>query len=269
MKRTFFGIACLSFAVVLVLAVFPDAEGQGRMRRKMPSYEYGTIILDRYTEAKKMAPAVFRHWVHRSKHTCRVCHIDIGFAMEAGATDITEADNRAGLYCGACHNGKDAFGCEEKGIVGKEKKNCDRCHSETPIGMDPHIRTKFNELAAKLPRGRFGDGIDWTKAEADGLIKPKDFIEGISFPRPKMKHDQGEISIDAKLSGLQDIIFSHKKHAVWNGCELCHPDIFAVKAGTTKFAMTDNFQGRFCGACHGKVAFPNRDCGLCHAKKMN
>ena len=35
-----------------------------------------------------------------------------------------------------------------------------------------------------------------------------------------------------------------------------------------KFSMVENFEGKFCGACHGSVAFPNQDCGLCHAKPV-
>jgi len=31
---------------------------------------------------------VFDHWLHRAKFTCRLCHVDIGFAMKAEATDI-------------------------------------------------------------------------------------------------------------------------------------------------------------------------------------
>lgn len=256
----------LGFCLLLLADNMADAEAQGRMRHKMPSFEYGSIVMNKYSEANNVAPVVFRHWVHRSKHTCRLCHIDIGFAMEAGGTGVTEADNRAGRYCGVCHNGKEAFGWEDKTVLGGEKKNCNKCHSEYPVGQNPEAESKFAKLAEELPKGRFGNGIDWLAAEEQGLIKPKDFIQGISFDRPKMKHDQGEIKIDAKLTGLQDVIFSHKKHAVWNGCELCHPDIFTLKAGGTKFTMAENFAGKYCGACHGKVAFPNRDCGLCHAK---
>lgn len=256
------------FFVFILLICFSQAVAKGKLRKRLPRHEYGTVVLDQRTEANNIGPAIFRHWVHRSKHSCRLCHIDIGFAMEAGTTGITEADNRAGRYCGVCHNGKEAFGWEETTSMGKKVKTCDRCHPKYPVGMDPHIKQKFYELAEKLPKGRFGNGIDWTKADQQGLIKAKDFLEGVSFPRPKMKHEQGEIKIDAKLSGLQDIIFSHKKHATWNGCELCHPDIFTLKAGNTKFTMVENFEGKFCGACHGNVAFPIKDCGLCHSKPV-
>ena len=48
----------------------------------------------------------FDHWLHRSKFTCRVCHVDIGFAMEAKGTKVTADMNVKGFYCGSCHNGR-------------------------------------------------------------------------------------------------------------------------------------------------------------------
>lgn len=67
---------------------------------------------------------------------------------------------------------------------------------------------------------------------------------------------------------MPEIVFSHNKHSVWNGCELCHPDLFGVEKGKTKYTMQDVFDGLYCGACHGKVAFSNLDCQLCHLKEV-
>jgi c(7)-type cytochrome triheme protein len=68
---------------------------------------------------------------------------------------------------------------------------------------------------------------------------------------------------------MPDIIFSHKKHTVWNGCELCHPDIFmGVKKGNSKYSMVDISEGKSCGACHVNVAFPITDCQRCHSKPV-
>jgi c(7)-type cytochrome triheme protein len=67
---------------------------------------------------------------------------------------------------------------------------------------------------------------------------------------------------------MPGIIFSHKKHAVWNGCELCHPEIFKIKKGTTNFTMFEIFEGKYCGICHGKVSFPSLDCQRCHTEEM-
>ena len=64
------------------------------------------VRLQALEKAARLAPVVFDHWVHRARYTCRLCHVDVGFAMKAGATGIRAADNIAGQYCGACHDGR-------------------------------------------------------------------------------------------------------------------------------------------------------------------
>ncbi|MGE5048623.1 MAG: c(7)-type cytochrome triheme domain-containing protein, partial [Deltaproteobacteria bacterium] len=106
--------------------------------------------------------------------------------------------------------------------------------------------------------------VDWEKAEQQGLIKPVDSLEGISIPRRPLAV-QKDFALTPKLVQMPEIIFSHQKHTAWNGCELCHPDIFVgVKRGVTKYTMVENFQGKYCGACHLNVAFPMLDCQRCH-----
>ena len=119
-----------------------------------------------------------------------------------------------------------------------------------------------------MPRGRFGNGVDWEKAEQDHLIQPVDFLEGVSIRRQPISA-QKDFALSPKLEGMPDIIFSHAKHTVWNGCELCHPEIFVgVKKGTTKYSMVQIFEGKYCGVCHTAVAFPTLDCQRCHTKPV-
>src|ERR1700760_4009880 len=93
-------------ALAMILAFcWPACAQTGTKKRRPLPYEYGRVVISNYPE-KEMAPVVFEHWIHRTKYTCRVCHVDVGFAMKAGATGITAADNAKGNYCGACHNGK-------------------------------------------------------------------------------------------------------------------------------------------------------------------
>ena len=43
---------------------------------------------------------------------------------------------------------------------------------------------------------------------------------------------------------MNEIIFSHKKHTIWSGCEGCHPEIFVgIKKGTTKYSMDGDLRG--------------------------
>lgn len=61
--------------------------------------------------------ARFAHWVHRIRYRCMACHPGL-FQLQAGADTLTMGEIRRGAACGACHNGREAFGLLE----------CNRCH---------------------------------------------------------------------------------------------------------------------------------------------
>jgi hypothetical protein len=46
-----------------------------------PAYDYGNLLINRTSESHSVKPAVFSHWIHRQKHTCRVCHFELEFNM--------------------------------------------------------------------------------------------------------------------------------------------------------------------------------------------
>ncbi len=256
---------------VLVCSGFVLAQTGTKKKRPLAS-DYGNVVLNNFSEKAGFSPVVFRHWLHRARFTCRLCHVDIGFAMKAGATGIKAADNMAGYYCGTCHDGKRSFkgiekmfeACSKK-FTSEDGRRCERCHS---LGKNVKREYDFAEFTAKLPKERFGNGINWEQAEATGAIKLIDFLEGVSIKRPALTI-QKDFSMEPKVEGMPTIIFSHKKHTVWNGCEVCHPEIFiGVKKGSTKYSMVEIFDGKYCGACHGKVAFPTLDCQRCHTKQV-
>src|SRR5512146_1229088 len=66
---------------------------------------YGRVIINNFSGRSGLQPVRFDHWLHRSLYTCRLCHVDIGFAMEENGTQITADANGKGLYCGVCHDG--------------------------------------------------------------------------------------------------------------------------------------------------------------------
>jgi c(7)-type cytochrome triheme protein len=260
-------------SLLIILAIIISARTADAWNRAVPS-EYGRVIIKNYSKRAGLAPVIFDHWVHRSRFTCRLCHVDIGFAMEAGGTDITAAKNRHGLYCGACHDGKRFVGdkkifaaCSE--VISKEDSlRCDRCHSQ---GRKVAREYEFTAFAEKLPKTALGNGngINWEEAEAKGLIKPIDFLEGVSVRRPALKA-QKDFSLEVKSSWMDKVLFSHKKHAIWNGCEVCHPEIFpSLQKGATKYSMFQIVNGQYCGVCHDKVAFPLRDCQRCHTQPVD
>ena len=261
-------------ALLLLMALTSTVQAQqppAKKRRPLP-HEYGTVTIDNHSSKAGLSPVVFEHWLHRAKFTCRLCHVDVGFAMKAGATDIKAADNARGFYCGSCHNGKlvsdgrKVFESCSQARPREQRPACLRCHTS---GKDVKPDVDFGSFARGLPRGRFGNGIDWEKAEEDHLISPVDHLDGISIGRTSLTA-QRDFDLKPKLEGMPDIIFSHKKHTVWNGCELCHPEIFVgVRRGTTKYSMVQIFEGKYCGVCHSTVAFPTLDCQRCHAKPVH
>ena len=236
----------------VVMALGPISSGvsladEWKLPPLEPGYRYGNIILDRTSTKNKVKPAVFSHWIHRRKFSCRVCHSELGFVMKAGVTPITEAGNQQGKFCGSCHNGAISF---------KLEKNCERCHN----GNIDYSRKRFAELN-DLPKSGFADVINWVKAEDDKLIKPAAWLKTKSEDMPFTK----EFVLRAEWNFVPPSVFSHKIHTQYLDCNNCHPDTFNIqKKGTKDFTMSAMLGGEFCGSCHLNVAFPLHDCKRCH-----
>jgi c(7)-type cytochrome triheme protein len=213
--------------------------------------QYGAVLIERTTGGSSFPTVAFSHWTHRSKYTCRVCHFELEFALKANETEITEQANREGRFCGTCHNGDIAFGHTEE--------YCAYCHN---YGKDGSGR-RFAELEG-LPWAPFGNEIDWDRAWEEGFINPRQSIltedyKPLEFTR--------KLDIPADWSLIPGAEFPHETHQKWLDCAECHPDIFSIKKKTTEnFDMQYNLEGKFCGACHLKVAFPLDDCSRCHPR---
>jgi len=257
-------IILFSFPNLAFVQERPPVPGYGEYIRP-PDY-FGMVVLNNYSRKAGVAPVIFDHWLHRATFTCRICHIDIGFSMKSNATEISADDNINGYYCAACHNGKTAIegkkvfaACAVK-YTAEEGKRCVRCHS---VGTTSQRKYDYQTFTKNLPRLQH-NLIDWEKAEAKGQIKSIEFLEGISYKREHLKA-QKDFSIKSKSFRKSDVMFSHKKHVVWNGCAVCHPLIFpSSKKGTVQYSMFQIMEGEYCGACHVTVAFSVWLCYKCH-----
>ncbi|MBI5641713.1 MAG: hypothetical protein HZA17_14955 [Nitrospirae bacterium] len=210
--------------------------------------QYGNILINRTSEKNGVKPVSFSHWIHRTKYTCRVCHLELDFNFRINSTEITEKANLDGKFCGACHNGRLAFG--------HTKENCTRCHN----GDIAYSKARFRELSA-FPKTEYGNRIDWVAAQAKGLIKPKDSLT----PNFKQMPFEKKLELAAEKSGTPPAVFPHRIHTQWLDCSNCHPDIFNIKKKTTKhFSMDRIVKFEFCGVCHLRTAFPLDDCSRCH-----
>jgi c(7)-type cytochrome triheme protein len=227
--------------------------------------EIGTFFLGGAGSAAP--PVLFEHWRHRARYTCRLCHADLGFSMTRGGTGITAATNAGGYHCGACHNGKEraldkvAFPACADGPVAAD---CLRCHAGEQLAREDAFdqrQRRYDEVVRQLPRSAAG-GIDWSRAVEERRIRLLDFTEGASPAGRKLTMDR-DVLFDLQRAG--GVVFSHATHVRWNGCELCHPQLFPTDAkASLGYRMQRLISGEHCGACHGKVAFALTECDRCH-----
>lgn len=135
-------------------------------------------------------------------------------------------------------------------------------------------RTKFGLIdpspdvisLQQLPVDNYGF-VDWVKAIKDGIIAPRESING-GAPKPEEgAASAGDVLIRSKMKFMPDVIFPHSAHTEWLKCSTCHPKLFKKKAGATQITMSGIWKGEFCGRCHDKVAFPTRNCFKCHSVK--
>ncbi|PIW28169.1 MAG: cytochrome c, class I [Rhodospirillales bacterium CG15_BIG_FIL_POST_REV_8_21_14_020_66_15] len=116
------------------------------------------------------------------------------------------------------------------------------------------------EALAPLPSDEAGNKVDWIAALDQGLINPRTNI------RPDTHINVLDLDIFLSLNGALPIVkFPHRQHTMWLDCENCHEQIFKKKAGATPITMTDILEGKYCGQCHGAVAFPLTECNRCHS----
>lgn len=217
-----------------------------------PPAEYGNILIDRTSTKSGEKSVTFSHWSHRIKYTCKVCHTDLEFEMKINSTEITEEKNRNGQYCGTarCHDGKAAFG--------HTKEHCGKCHN----GDIAYGKEKFAKLS-NLPSAPFGNKINWSAAAKKKLISPEKTLREKADEPADTFHKH--LKLEAEWNNIPPAVFSHQRHNYWLDCSSCHPDLFNIKKKTTKhFEMMYLLQGKFCGACHLKIAFPLNDCKRCH-----
>lgn len=129
---------------------------------------------------------------------------------------------------------------------------------------------KLREPAASLSKlpgkpEEIGNNVDWVAALRRGLIKPKERLNPGDDPPERRDTD----IILRRTAAMPMVRFPHRAHSEWLDCSNCHDDPFEKKAGATRFNMADILDGKYCGRCHGAVAFPPTDCLRCHNVDRN
>ncbi|MBI5826345.1 MAG: hypothetical protein HZB22_01235 [Deltaproteobacteria bacterium] len=138
----------------------------------------------------------------------------------------------------------------------------------------PPTDVKSEKLAAALqflPKDYYGYP-DWTSAVQKGIIRPQASLPGKAETATAGQEETFDEDIVFEINDrlMYNVRFPHKVHNFWLSCKVCHPAIFKPKKGANVFSMYDIWDGKFCGRCHGKVAFQPKgynNCRRCHSSK--
>ena len=138
--------------------------------------------------------------------------------------------------------------------------------AEDGIHDPSNITAMFGLQLPEVAMGEFprdSAGLtDWVQALNQGHIAPRSDLNGTGEDLKPFDLD----IIFPDTGAMPKVLFPHRQHTQWLACKNCHPDIFVKKKGANDIKMTDVLTGKFCGVCHGKIAFaPTKNCMRCHS----
>jgi c(7)-type cytochrome triheme protein len=85
---------------------------------------------------------------------------------------------------------------------------------------------------------------------------------------PLAQAEYGDVVINnrAEQEGMRPVIFPHWFHRLRFTCNVCHPYIFKMRAGSNDIKMEGIIEGAYCGKCHnGEIAWGVESCHRCHS----
>lgn len=130
----------------------------------------------------------------------------------------------------------------------------------------------FVRIYESLPRDE-DEKVDWERAVGEGLIAPKASADAENADE-KIMDLRVVIVFNDML--IKDVVFSHEVHTYWIDCKSCHPKLFVPEVAANDMTMNEIREGKYCGHCHGAVAFPTNiidgpnfraNCLRCHREK--
>lgn len=219
-------------------------------------------------KVKETGPVLFKHTVHlQEKGDCSTCHNTL---FKTGKNPrVSMAAMEQGKSCGACHNGKKAFGLDKcaschpvKEITYKveatgpthfshkfhlEVAGCNKCHPELYSVSQQNKRVGM----AAMEKGKSCGACHNSK-------------EAFSVKDCSKCHPVRDVVFEDKTLG--DVMFRHNNHTGLYTCVDCHTSLFKTTRSKVKVSMQEMGKGKSCGACHdGKTAFTVKEqCKSCH-----
>ena len=116
------------------------------------------------------------------------------------------------------------------------------------------------DALTRLPADSAGNQVDWIRALNDGYIRPRSSLK----ENVPVRILDSDILLN-KTGSIPRVRFPHKPHTQLLDCQNCHEKLFKSKVGATMISMGQILEGKFCGVCHGAVAFPLTECNRCHS----
>lgn len=245
---------------------------------------------------KPINSVLFSHNAHlEQKLSCIQCHNGL-FDMKALKAQEKKDFNMdalyKGKYCGACHNGKQAFASNTQ---------CAHCHVRIKPGQEPALKEKMPAFTRVETMGkgdnavRFRHEIHEKKASCI-QCHPKPFLvkRGVnkityadhtakkacfschdgakSFPFSDCNscHIKTIAPNQAIIVGKSSkaVTFRHDSHKGKNQCKSCHTELFSYKKGEAKVTFADHSGKKSCFTCHnGAAGAPFYTCNGCHKDK--
>ncbi len=225
-------------------------------------------------QVKETGPTHFSHKQHLAKvKDCSACHTKL-YKTGKNPT-VTMAEMNKGKSCGACHNGKRAFGVDK----------CSKCHRspELTYTTSPVNKAVFShtfhtqvygckdchpvKVKPDMKKNKRATMADMEKGQSCGSCH--DGKTAFSVKGDCAKCHTG-FKVPAKLvfknkTGTIVGHFSHEFHNAVYKCNDCHTKLYPYGNGK-RITMKQMETGASCGACHdGKTAFSVKsDCIKCH-----
>lgn len=226
---------------------------------------------------KETGPTHFSHQKHLAKvKDCSTCHTRLYKTGKNPPATMSEMEK--GKSCGACHNGKQAFGVDK----------CGKCHvsPELTYNTPPVTKAKFSHafhlqaysckdchsasLKPDRKKNRRSTMAEMEKGQSCGVCH--NGKSAFSVKGDCVKCHAG-LKIPAMLTfknknGTITGNFSHEFHTAAYQCSDCHTKLYRYGKGK-RTSMKQMEAGASCGACHdGNSAFSVKgDCIKCHTKK--
>ncbi len=231
---------------------------------------FAVDIKDVTFKISNFGTVVFSHNMHFKqegiKNNCKTCH-NVIFNLR-NKKRYTMAEMEKGKSCGACHNGKRAFGLEDCVQCHKVGNVTIRVKATGPVifSHKKHLNAykcagchpKIFDLAVKKPVSM----SQMEKGKSCGACH--NGKSAFSVSECVKCHPVKDVVFKVKDTG--DVKFSHELHIGMYKCGDCHVKLYLPSTKNKRRTMADMERGQSCGACHdGKTGFTVKEnCDRCH-----